>query len=136
PMQGLRSVDVFRLFGHHLLTAFSVPSPPISLETPGREGELPLRDNDDHASRAGKPGRRRSCHTGSPIDAIGQGGSMLNVIAPVMLVASAALLTWLSVRARRIKYIFLRWSGVCLAGLLATAVSLLSLIMAAGLYKL
>jgi mono/diheme cytochrome c family protein len=61
---------------------------------------------------------------------------MLNVIGLVTLIAIAALLVWLSIRARRIKNSFLKWGGAGLAGLLAAVFGLVSLIMIAGLYKL
>ena len=61
---------------------------------------------------------------------------MLNVIALAMSIVSAALLVWLSIRARHIKYNSLKWGGICLAGVLAAVASVLSVIMIAGLYKL
>ena len=61
---------------------------------------------------------------------------MLNVIGWVMLIATAALLVWSSVRAWRQKNSFLKWGGAGLAVLLATAVSLVSVLTIAGLFKL
>ena len=61
---------------------------------------------------------------------------MLNVIGLVMLIATAALLAWSSVRAWRQKNGFLKWCGAGLAVLLATAVSLISVLTIAGLFKL
>jgi mono/diheme cytochrome c family protein len=61
---------------------------------------------------------------------------MLNVIGLVMLIATAALLIWSSIRAWRQKNSFLKWGGAGLAALLATAVSLVSVLTIAGLFKL
>src|SRR5215831_4015606 len=61
---------------------------------------------------------------------------MLNVIGLVMLIATAALLAWSSVRAWRQKNSFLKWGGAGLGFLLATAVSLVSVLTIAGLFKL
>jgi hypothetical protein len=61
---------------------------------------------------------------------------MLNVICLVVLIATAALLAWSSIRASRAKSNFLKWGGASLAALLATAVSLVSVLTIAGLLKL
>src|SRR5215468_3973663 len=61
---------------------------------------------------------------------------MLNIIGLVMLIATAALLAWSSVRAWRQKNGFLKWGCAGLAVLLATAVSLISVLTIAGLFKL
>ena len=61
---------------------------------------------------------------------------MLNIIGLVMLIATAALLVWSSVRAWRQKNSFLKWGGAGLAVLLATAVSLVSVLTITGLFKL
>ena len=61
---------------------------------------------------------------------------MLNVIALAMSIVSAALLVWLSIRARHIKYNSLKWGGICLAGVLAAVASVLSVVLITGLYKL
>src|SRR5215468_2922100 len=61
---------------------------------------------------------------------------MLNIIGLVMLITTAALLAWSSVRAWRQKNGFLKWGCAGLAVLLATAVSLISVLTIAGLFKL
>src|SRR2546423_11197668 len=61
---------------------------------------------------------------------------MLNVIGLVVLIAAAALLAWSSIRAWRAKSNFLKWGGASLAALLATTVSLVSILTIAGLLKL
>jgi mono/diheme cytochrome c family protein len=61
---------------------------------------------------------------------------MFNVIGLAIVIAIAALLVWLGIRARRINNSFLKWGSVGLAGLLAVAFALLSTVMIAGLYKL
>lgn len=60
---------------------------------------------------------------------------MLNVIGFAMLIATAALLIWSSNRACGKKG-FTKWGGAGLAAPLAAAVSLLSVLAAAGLFKL
>lgn len=64
------------------------------------------------------------------------GSGMLNVIGLVILIATAALLIWSSIRAWRQKNSFLKWGGAGLVALLATAVSLVSVLTIAGLFKL
>jgi cytochrome c553 len=61
---------------------------------------------------------------------------MPNAVGLMILIAASALLAWSGNRARRIDNALLRWGGVILAGLLATAVSLLSVLVAAGLFRL
>jgi len=61
---------------------------------------------------------------------------MLNVIGLVVLIATAALLAWSSIRAWRAKSNFLKWGGASLVALLATTVSLVSILTIAGLLKL
>ena len=61
---------------------------------------------------------------------------MLNIIGLVMLIATAALLIWSSIRAWQQKNCFLKWGGAGLAALLATAVSLVSVLTIARLFKL
>ena len=61
---------------------------------------------------------------------------MPNVISLMMLIAVSALLVCSGIRARRINNSLLRWSGVSLAALLATAVSFLSLLTVIGLFRL
>jgi mono/diheme cytochrome c family protein len=61
---------------------------------------------------------------------------MLNFIGLVMLIATAALLIWSSIGARRAKNNLLKWGGAGLAALLAAAVSLVSVLTIAGLLKL
>jgi mono/diheme cytochrome c family protein len=53
-----------------------------------------------------------------------------------MLIATAALLAWSSLRAWRAKNGFLKWCGTSLAALLSTAVTSVSVIMIVGLVKL
>jgi hypothetical protein len=61
---------------------------------------------------------------------------MLNVIALPMLIATAPLLAWSGIRAWQRKNRLLKWGGASLAGLLAGTVSLVSIIVIAGLFKL
>lgn len=61
---------------------------------------------------------------------------MLNIIGVGIAIAGAALLAWLSLRASRLKNRLLKWGGAGLAGLLAFAVSLLSIVAIVGLIKL
>jgi cytochrome c553 len=61
---------------------------------------------------------------------------MPNDISLLILIVASALLAWAGIRARRIDNALLRWSGVCSAGLLATAVSLLSVLTMVGLFRL
>ena len=61
---------------------------------------------------------------------------MFNVIGLVILIATAALLIWSSIRAWRQRNSFLKWGGTGLVALLATAVSLVSVLTIAGLFKL
>src|SRR5258708_11952360 len=61
---------------------------------------------------------------------------MPNDISLVILIVTSALLVWAGIRAWRIDNALLRWSGVCSAGLLATAVSLLSVLTVVGLLRL
>jgi cytochrome c553 len=61
---------------------------------------------------------------------------MANAIGLMILIAASALPVWSGIRAWRIDNALLRWAGVSLAGLLATAVSLLSVLVAVGLFRL
>jgi uncharacterized membrane protein YcjF (UPF0283 family) len=61
---------------------------------------------------------------------------MHNVIGLVMLLATAALLVWSSIRACRAKNNPLKWGSVGLATLLAAAVSFASVLTIVGLFKL
>ncbi len=61
---------------------------------------------------------------------------MIYFLGMAMLIATAALLAWSSLRAWRAKNGFLRWCGTSLAALLSTAVTSVSVIMIVGLVKL
>jgi mono/diheme cytochrome c family protein len=61
---------------------------------------------------------------------------MHNVFGLLMLIATAALLVWSSIRAWRATNKLVKWGGVGLAALLATAVSLTSVLTIAGLFKM
>src|SRR5258708_830249 len=61
---------------------------------------------------------------------------MLNVVGLMVLIATAALLVWSSIRAWRAKSNVLKWGGASLAALLATTVCLASVLTIAGLLKL
>jgi mono/diheme cytochrome c family protein len=61
---------------------------------------------------------------------------MIYFLGLAMLIATAALLAWSSLRAWRAKNGFLRWCGTSLAALLSTAVTSVSVIMILGLVKL
>jgi cytochrome c553 len=61
---------------------------------------------------------------------------MLNLIELLMLIAAAALFARLSTRAWRAKNMLLKWGGTGLAGVLAIALSLLSIVAIAGAFKL
>jgi mono/diheme cytochrome c family protein len=61
---------------------------------------------------------------------------MIYFLGLAMLIATAALLAWSSLRAWRAKNGFLRWCGTSLAALLSTAVTSVSVIMIVGLVKL
>jgi len=61
---------------------------------------------------------------------------MNNVIGLVMLIGITALLVWSTIRALRMKSRLLKWGGVGLTALLATAFSLASALTIAGLLKL
>jgi cytochrome c553 len=61
---------------------------------------------------------------------------MLNIFGLVMLIATAALLVWSSNRAWQVKNNFFKWGGVSLTALLAAAVSFVSVLTIAGLFKL
>ncbi len=61
---------------------------------------------------------------------------MHSVIGLVMLIATAALLVWSSIRAWRAKSNLLKWGGVGLTALLSAAVFLASVLTIAGLFKL
>jgi len=61
---------------------------------------------------------------------------MLNFLGLATLVATAALLVWSSVRAWRAKNNFVKWAGAGLASVLSITVIVVSVITAAGLYKL
>jgi mono/diheme cytochrome c family protein len=61
---------------------------------------------------------------------------MPNDISLAILIVTSALLVWAGIRAWRIDNALLRWGGVCSAGLLATAVSLLGVLTVVGLFRL
>jgi mono/diheme cytochrome c family protein len=61
---------------------------------------------------------------------------MIYFVGLAMLIATAALLAWSSLRAWRAKNGFLKWCGTSLAALLSTAVTSVSVIMIVGLVKL
>src|SRR6476619_7350402 len=61
---------------------------------------------------------------------------MLDLLALAMLMIIAALLAWSGLRTRRAKNRFMKWGGTSLAALSSTAVTLISLIMIVGLFKL
>jgi mono/diheme cytochrome c family protein len=61
---------------------------------------------------------------------------MIYFLGLAMLIATAALLAWSSLRAWRAKNGFLKWCGTSLAALLSTAVTSVSVIMIVGLVKL
>jgi mono/diheme cytochrome c family protein len=61
---------------------------------------------------------------------------MIYFLGLAMLIATAALLAWSSLRAWRAKNGFLRWCGTSVAALLSTAVTSVSVIMILGLVKL
>ena len=61
---------------------------------------------------------------------------MLNIIGLPIMIAFAALLIWSSIRAWRIKSVFLRWSGVVFSAVFAAVLFSLSAIAIAGLLKL
>jgi mono/diheme cytochrome c family protein len=61
---------------------------------------------------------------------------MIYFLGLAMLIATAALLAWSSLRAWRAKNGFLKWCGTSLAALLSTAVTSVSVIMILGLVKL
>lgn len=63
-------------------------------------------------------------------------GRMHNVFGLVMLIATAALLVWSSIRAWRATNKLVKWGGVGLAAPLATAVSLTSVLTIAGMFKM
>jgi mono/diheme cytochrome c family protein len=61
---------------------------------------------------------------------------MFELFVVAMLIIIAALFACLSLRSWRTKNRFIQWGGTGLAALLSTAVTLLSLIMIVGLFKL
>jgi hypothetical protein len=61
---------------------------------------------------------------------------MLELFALAMLIIVATLLAWSGLRAWRAKNRFVKWGGARLAALLSTSVTLLSLILIVGLFKL
>jgi mono/diheme cytochrome c family protein len=61
---------------------------------------------------------------------------MFELLASAMLIIIATLLAWLSLRAWRTKNGLIKWCGTSLAALSSTAVTLISLIMVVGLFKL
>jgi mono/diheme cytochrome c family protein len=61
---------------------------------------------------------------------------MLDLLGLATLIATAALLGWSSVRAWKTRNSFLKWGGAGLAALLSAAVTLVSVIMIVGLFKL
>jgi len=61
---------------------------------------------------------------------------MFELFALAMLIIVATLLAWSGLRAWRAKNRFVKWGGASLAALLSTSVTLLSLILIVGLFKL
>jgi mono/diheme cytochrome c family protein len=61
---------------------------------------------------------------------------MLELLGPAMSITTAALLARSSFQAWRAENKFLKWGGVALAALFSAAVSLISVIMVLGLFKL
>jgi mono/diheme cytochrome c family protein len=61
---------------------------------------------------------------------------MFELLALVMLITIATLLAWLSLHTWRTKNGLIKWGGTSLAALSSTAVTLISLIMIVGLFKL
>jgi mono/diheme cytochrome c family protein len=61
---------------------------------------------------------------------------MLNVVLPTTLIAVAGFLVWLGIRCWRRNNIVLKWAGTGLAAVLAAAVSLVGVLMIAGLFRL
>ena len=61
---------------------------------------------------------------------------MFELFALAMLIIIATLLAWSGLRLWRAKNSFMKWGGASLAALLSTAVTLLSLILIVGLFKL
>jgi len=61
---------------------------------------------------------------------------MFDLLGLAMLMMIAALLAWSGLCAWRAKNRFMKWGGTSLAALLSTAVTLLSLVMIVGLFKL
>ncbi|MGY4368673.1 mono/diheme cytochrome c family protein [Bradyrhizobium sp. LB1.3] len=61
---------------------------------------------------------------------------MLELLTLAMLTIVATLLAWSGLRAWRAKNRFMKWGGTSLAALLSTAVTLLSLVMIVGPFKL
>jgi hypothetical protein len=64
------------------------------------------------------------------------GCTTIDLLGLAMLIATAALLAWLGIRAWWAKHSFLKWGGARLAALLSTAATLASVIMIVGLSKL
>jgi mono/diheme cytochrome c family protein len=62
--------------------------------------------------------------------------AMLELLAPAMSITTAALLARSSLRAWRAENKFLKWGGTVLAALFSAAVSLISVILVVGLFKL
>lgn len=61
---------------------------------------------------------------------------MIDLFGLAMLITTAKLLAWSSLRAWRAKNRFIRWGGAGLAALLSAAVTLISVITIVGLFKL
>jgi hypothetical protein len=61
---------------------------------------------------------------------------MLELLGPAMSITTAALLARSSFRAWRAENKLLKWGGTALAALFSAAVSLISVIMVLGLFKL
>ncbi len=61
---------------------------------------------------------------------------MLELLGPAMSITTAALLARSSLRSWSAENKFLKWSGTVLAALCSAAVSLISVIMLVGLFKL
>jgi mono/diheme cytochrome c family protein len=65
-----------------------------------------------------------------------QGFTMLDLLALTMLMMIAALLAWSGLRTWLAKNRFMKWGGTSLAALSSTAVTVISLILIVGLFKL
>ncbi|MEA2865934.1 MAG: hypothetical protein QOE39_649 [Bradyrhizobium sp.] len=65
-----------------------------------------------------------------------RGCTMFNFLGLILLITTAVLLSWASLRAWRTKNNFLKWGGAGLAALLSAAFTLVSVVALVGLVKL